>query len=297
MNATVHWTIFDGLDGFPNIIAELNWSEQSGRSYEDVIMAHATQKLSDKSFGMTIRAITLLDKGRIGDMPYRDFEVTYKVKRHLQRSPLLKVSWLESGHPDDAKEQLVTKIIRVFHHSNAGGPATATQKEEKKMKAATILAKIAQRQECSIDTAYRLTEALKAERLLHRKLFIRFKPLLRSFDVVDFDYTQDGDIGNIGFAHDIADIAELFEVLPEINAAYSAEHEQPVTKQFIYTQCNKNRWFTCGDNRQYDRLFDMVGERAALDEIAAYISDHSDNVSADAVYAILEAALGGGDEV
>lgn len=116
MNANVHWTIFDGRDGFPNIVAELNWSEQNGKGYRDVIMAHADQKLSDKSFGMTIIEIAETDKGKIGDTPYRDYDVTYKIKRHLPKrlAGIGKANWLESGHPDDAKEKLITKNIRVF---------------------------------------------------------------------------------------------------------------------------------------------------------------------------------------
>ena len=164
------------------------------------------------------------------------------------------------------------------------------------MKSATILLKIVQTQECSTDTAYALTKALKEERLLHRKLFIRLKPLYHAFDVVDFDYTdytEGGGVDKMTFAHSIADITDLYEVLPEINAEYAAT-EKPITMKFIHNQCCKNNWFTCGSIEQYNKLFDMVREGSLLETLADCISVHSDNVSSDAVYEILEAALGGG---
>lgn len=39
----------------------------------------------------------------------------------------------------------------------------------------------------------------------------------------------------------------------------------------VYTLCNKYRWFTGGNNRQYDKLFDMVKADASIHDIALVI--------------------------
>lgn len=39
----------------------------------------------------------------------------------------------------------------------------------------------------------------------------------------------------------------------------------------IYRLCNVNDWFTCGTNRQYERMFQMVREGKPIHEIALAI--------------------------
>lgn len=33
---------------------------------------------------------------------------------------------------------------------------------------------------------------------------------------------------------------------------------EKLTTMDIYELCNENQWFTCGSNRQYDKMFDYV---------------------------------------
>ena len=115
MKTTVLWNIFDGKGGFPNIVAELDWTTQWGRSYEDIIFDHARYKIRDKDVGMRVRHIEFVSKGKIGDRPYRDYNVTYNVKTiDLHRlGSGFKVSGIPSGNEDDNNEQ-ITKRIRIF---------------------------------------------------------------------------------------------------------------------------------------------------------------------------------------
>ena len=63
-------------------------------------------------------------------------------------------------------------------------------------------------------------------------------------------------------------------------------------QDIIYGQCIKNNWFTCGNNKQYEQLFNMVGDGSSgLLDACNYISDHSDNVRTGTIYAILEKEL------
>lgn len=50
---TVHWEVNDGKCGYPNIMADLSWSEIECRSYEDAIRAHAEQKEVNNLFNVS----------------------------------------------------------------------------------------------------------------------------------------------------------------------------------------------------------------------------------------------------
>lgn len=39
----------------------------------------------------------------------------------------------------------------------------------------------------------------------------------------------------------------------------------------VHRLCNKNQWFTQGDNVQYEKMFRMVEENAPIEEIATAI--------------------------
>lgn len=47
--------------------------------------------------------------------------------------------------------------------------------------------------------------------------------------------------------------------------------------------CIKNHWFTCGDNTQYERLFERVRAGAEIDEIATIIWICSEDVTKDEI--------------
>jgi len=47
--------------------------------------------------------------------------------------------------------------------------------------------------------------------------------------------------------------------------------------------CIRENWFTCGDNRQYSRMFEMNDSGASVDELALVISFCSKDVSVEEV--------------
>lgn len=47
----------------------------------------------------------------------------------------------------------------------------------------------------------------------------------------------------------------------------------------LYRVCNDNNYFTCGDNTQYDKLFEANERNASKKELALIIWVCSDNVS------------------
>lgn len=95
---TVHWEVNDGRCGYPNIQADLNWSDIFCRTYEEAIRAHARMK--DVRKILSISATT--SKGKIRDRHYRDFKVDYLAKDVDTEKELYL-----SG-------EMVSKIIRVF---------------------------------------------------------------------------------------------------------------------------------------------------------------------------------------
>lgn len=60
----------------------------------------------------------------------------------------------------------------------------------------------------------------------------------------------------------------------------------------LYGLCNKHRWFTCGTNMQYEKMFDMLRDGSPLEEIALVIWLCSDeDVDRDEVLHELKAAV------
>ena len=49
----------------------------------------------------------------------------------------------------------------------------------------------------------------------------------------------------------------------------------------IYILCNEKKYFTCGSNEQYDRMFDMVRNGAPANDIALVIFICSDSQRED----------------
>lgn len=47
--------------------------------------------------------------------------------------------------------------------------------------------------------------------------------------------------------------------------------------------CIKNNWFTCGDNSQYEKMFERVRAKAEIDEIATIIWIYSENVTKEEI--------------
>lgn len=95
---TVHWEVNDGRYGYPNIQADLNWSDIFCRTYEEAIRAHARMK--DVSKILSISATN--SKGKINGRSYRDFLVKYLNKNVAEDKELY------------IGDELVSKIIRVF---------------------------------------------------------------------------------------------------------------------------------------------------------------------------------------
>lgn len=62
-----------------------------------------------------------------------------------------------------------------------------------------------------------------------------------------------------------------------------------MTIQKVYTLCNTEGYFTCGDNGQYDKMFDMVREERPLHDIALVIWICSEGVPLDDIETQLEA--------
>jgi len=88
MRYTIHWSVNDGRDGYPNIAADLNWSMQNAQSYYRAIQYHACHKdVYCMAPGLKIKEI---GRGKIRN-PYRDFEVTYASKKPIhERYPITK---------------------------------------------------------------------------------------------------------------------------------------------------------------------------------------------------------------
>lgn len=62
-----------------------------------------------------------------------------------------------------------------------------------------------------------------------------------------------------------------------------------MTTMDVYTLCNKKRWYTRGTNKEYERMFELVRNKAPLMDIAFDIFDHSDRDSAPTVGAVYQA--------
>lgn len=94
----VHWKVNDGRNGYPNIQAELDWSEIFCRSYREAITAYAKMKGVRKMVSIS----ATYSKGKIRGRNYRDFFVSYPNKNVTEDKELY------------LGGELVSKTIRVF---------------------------------------------------------------------------------------------------------------------------------------------------------------------------------------
>lgn len=101
MTYTVHWEVNDGRCGYPNIQADLNWSDIECRKYTDAIRTHAKIKGVNKILSIS-ETIGRGSKGKIRGRSYRDFLVEYLAKDVTEEKAMY-----ISG-------EVVSKVIRVF---------------------------------------------------------------------------------------------------------------------------------------------------------------------------------------
>lgn len=95
---TVHWEVNDGRYGYPNIQADLAWSDVACRTYEEAIRAHA--KIKDVRKILSISATN--SKGKINGRCYRDFLVKYLAKDVTAEKELY------------IGGEVVSKMVRIF---------------------------------------------------------------------------------------------------------------------------------------------------------------------------------------
>ncbi len=95
---TVHWEVNDGRHGYPNIQAELTWSDILCKTYQEAIKAHANIKGVNKILSIS----ETTSKGKINGRTYRDYKVDYLAKDVTEEKALY------------IGGEVVSKIIRVF---------------------------------------------------------------------------------------------------------------------------------------------------------------------------------------
>ena len=61
-----------------------------------------------------------------------------------------------------------------------------------------------------------------------------------------------------------------------------------ISNDKLYYLCNKFQWFTCGDARQYDRLFELNKTGASLEKLATVIWICSDGYDEQQILSILK---------
>lgn len=65
----------------------------------------------------------------------------------------------------------------------------------------------------------------------------------------------------------------------------------PLTFEEVQGLCIKYRWFTNGDNEQFEKLYDMIREGASLDEVALVIWICSTEATREFIRTMLEAKV------
>jgi len=85
---TVHWNVNDGRNGYPNITADLSWTDQAAASYEDAIRRHASIK-NVRFVGDSDYSPIEITRGRINGINYRDYKVFYLPRDAKDRSVIL----------------------------------------------------------------------------------------------------------------------------------------------------------------------------------------------------------------
>lgn len=75
---------------------------------------------------------------------------------------------------------------------------------------------------------------------------------------------------------------QLYDVYKDVIESLKAKENKVMKKRALFTfedlyhMCNNNNWFTCGDNSQYNKLFDLNKEGASIEELALVIYICSD---------------------
>ena len=70
--------------------------------------------------------------------------------------------------------------------------------------------------------------------------------------------------------------------------------ESVISAEALYSLCIRHRWFTCGTNRQYAELFNMLRDGASLDELALVIWICSDGFDREEIREELHRVAEGG---
>lgn len=75
---------------------------------------------------------------------------------------------------------------------------------------------------------------------------------------------------------------QLYDVYKDAIESLKAKENKVMKKRALFTfedlyrMCNNNNWFTCGDNSQYNKLFELNREGASIEELALVIYICSD---------------------
>jgi len=65
----------------------------------------------------------------------------------------------------------------------------------------------------------------------------------------------------------------------------------PLVFEDVRALCIEHRWFTNGDNEQFEKLYDMIREGASLDEVALVIWICSTEATREFIRTMLEAKV------
>lgn len=73
-----------------------------------------------------------------------------------------------------------------------------------------------------------------------------------------------------------------------------------ISNEMLRQLCIENQWFTQGSNRQYEKLFYMNDQQAAIEQIATVIwlcSDEDTTCRRDIIFALNEAGFTARDDI
>ena len=75
-------------------------------------------------------------------------------------------------------------------------------------------------------------------------------------------------------------------------------NERKLTPMDMYELCNEQKWFTCGTNSQYEKMFDFVrnneitcGNSYLIQRLSTIIWICSENVEENHIYIVIEKLL------
>ena len=63
--------------------------------------------------------------------------------------------------------------------------------------------------------------------------------------------------------------------------------EETIDYNKLYRLCNDNKWFTCGSNSQYDKLFKANRNKVSVRDLSVIIWICSDNITIESIETIL----------